>query len=826
MTRRATSAAVAIAVLALLTASPVHAQPVQESTDTGGAASGSPTTPAGTTASDAAAPLPSLAAIQLGEGISISLDGRIDEAAWQTATPISDFTQQEPVEGGTPSEATEIRVVFNEDNLYIGAIIYDDPAGILAYQRQRDAGLNTDDRFMWVLDTFLDGRTGYFFEINAAGLMGDGILGGGGGGGGGAGFGGGGAGFGGGGGGFGGGGGGFGGGGGGFGGGGANKAWDGIWEARTARRADGWSAEIRIPFRTLNFDPDLTEWGINFQRTIRRRNEEILWRGHRRNQGLFNPVFAGRLTGLSGLSQGIGLEAVPSTVASWRNVPCGTLTACSAGYDASTFPRDLSLDLNYSVTSSLRASLSVNTDFAEVESDQRQVNLTRFPLRFPERRGFFLEGSGVFGISGGGDASPFYSRNIGLDASSGQQIPILYGTRLTGQVGAYEVGFYQIGTGDHTYFNSTAGADLTIQGEDFTVARVKRRFFEQSSFGAIYTRRSMAPISGGFTDGHTAGVDLAMSTRGFLGDNNLDFQAFALWNSELDPTVQDGFTESFGRLSARGFQLGFPNDPWSASVSYREFGEGYDPSLGFVTRNDFRRAQQRIGWSPRPEGISWIRSFNFSAQLMNQWQMSTGRLEDQQLNLNLLSVNFESGDGFDVSATRNNEYLDRDFEVSDGVPITVGRYEYWDYRMNLRTAGRRKVGFFGGLSWGGFWNGERTQVGGRINFRPTPGVSLSTNLQRNDVTLPQGAFTANVYELEGQWNPNPWISFTNMLQYDDVSELVGLFARMRWIVRPGNDIYFVYTHNWQNYGADLLGDPWLRTLSRGASLKLNYTYRF
>jgi len=785
MHRTAPLSAVVIAVLAGLVASPLAAQLVDEAnTPDGAPVDGAAAAPV----SDA--PLPVLGALALGEEPSIDLDGRLDEQDWLRAVPITDFTQQEPVEGGTPSEATEIRVVFDRDNLYIGAIFYDDPEGILAHQRQRDAGLGTDDRFMWILDTFRDGRTGYFFEINPAGLMGDGIMGGGGGGG-----------------------------------GGMNKAWDGIWEARTARRPDGWSAEIRIPFRTLNFDPNLTEWGINFQRTVRRRNEEILWRGWRRNQGLFSPVFAGRLTGLSGMSQGIGLEAVPSAIGGWRNVPCGTASACTSAYDATTFPRDFSLDVNYSITSSLRASLSVNTDFAEVESDQRQVNLTRFPLRFPERRGFFLEGSGVFSFSQSSNPNPFYSRHIGLDGGSGQQLPILYGTRLTGQVGRYEVGFYQIATGDHRYLDSSLGSQATIQGEDFTVARVRGRFLEQSTLGAIYTRRSRASVGTDFTDAHTAGLDLDLSTRSFLGDNNLDFQAFVVWNSDLDPLASDGLTESFGRLSARGLRASFPNDPWYTHVSYREFGDGYDPALGFVQRNDFRRLDNRVGWSPRP-GIDMIRSLNFGAQLTNQWQMSSGRLEDQSLGLDLLGVNFESGDGFNVSATRTNEYLDRQFEVSDGVPIAVGRYQNWEYRLNARTAGRRKVGFDAGMTWGGFWNGDRTQMNGRINVRPVPGVTLSTNVERNDVTLPQGSFTASVYELEGQWNPSPWVSFTNQLQYDDVSRLVGLFARVRWIVTPGNDVYFVYTHNWQNYGEGLLGDPWLRTLSRGASLKLNYTYRF
>ena len=261
---------------------------------------------------------PPLVALPLAEGEDIDLDGRIDEAAWARAIAITDFTQQEPVEGGPPSQETEVRVVFDSNNLYIAAIIYDDPEEILAQQRARDAFLFTDDRFAWVLDTFRDGRTGYYFETNAAGVLSDGLLTGSSGG--------------------------FGGrGGGGFGGfGGVNRSWDGIWEVRTTLRPDGWSAEIRIPFRTLNFDPNNDSWGINFQRSIRRNNEEILWRGFRRNEGLNRLVFAGELTGLENLSQGIGLEAVASAVGSWRNVP--------GEDDATTFPRDVSLDLNYSVT--------------------------------------------------------------------------------------------------------------------------------------------------------------------------------------------------------------------------------------------------------------------------------------------------------------------------------------------------------------------------------------------------------------------------------------------------------------------------------------------
>ena len=249
-------------------------------------------------------------------------------------------------------------------------MLYDDPDGILAFQMRRDGFLSTDDRFMWILDTFGDGRTGYFFETNAAGVMGDALISGGGGRGGGG------------------------------------RAWDGIWRVQTEIRPDGWSLEIQIPFHMLNFDPTSDAWGINFQRTIRRRNEEILWRGYRRNQNLRDPVHAGRLTGLQGMSQGIGLEAVPYAVTNWKNVP--------EEPDPTTYPSDIGLDINYNVTPSLRAGVSVNTDFAEAEVDQRRLNLTRFPLRFPEQRDFFLEGSGVFNFAPGNGAEPYFSRRIGL----------------------------------------------------------------------------------------------------------------------------------------------------------------------------------------------------------------------------------------------------------------------------------------------------------------------------------------------------------------------------------------------------------------------------
>ena len=716
-----------------------------------------------------------LQAYPLPEGATIELDGRLDESAWAVAIPITGFTQQEPVEGAHPSQEMEIRVVYDRNRLYIGAMVYDEPEGILAHQRERDAGLGTDDRFMWILDTFLDGRTGYFFEINPAGLMGDGII---------------------------------------TGGGSINKSWDGIWEARTYRLDDGWSAEIELPFRTLNFDPELTTWGINFQRTIRRRNEEILWSGWQRNEGLFRPIYAGRLTGLEGMTQGMGLEAVPSTILSWQNL--------SGSTDETAFPRELSLDLNYSVTESLRASVSVNTDFAEVESDQRRVNLTRFPLFFPEQRDFFLEGSGVFSFAPRSSPRPFFSRRIGLEG--GRQIPIDFGARVTGQVGRYELGVYQVRTGSILLTSPSETDPEVAPHEDFTVARLRRQILEQSSVGIVYTRRATGRDGTGLAadERHTAGVDLQLSTRRFLGENNAELEVFLVWNSSPDP----GSSRAFSDLSARGLRLNFPNDIWSGHLSYREFGEHYDPAVGFVSRNDFRRVEPRIGWSPRPNKISWIRQFDFAAQFRNLTEMGTGRLEEREWLFNLLGVRFESGDNVGFNIVRSFEQLDRAFEISDGIEIEPGGYPAWRSTLRGGTTGRRPVSVFGELVTGGFWNGNITGVSGGVTLRPNPGISLSLNAEHNNVELPQGDFSTEVYELESDWNPSPWVSATTQLQYDDVSKIVGLFARLRWIVTPGSDIFFVYTHNWRNSGTGLLSGRELVTLSRGATLKANYTYRF
>lgn len=715
-------------------------------------------------------------ATRVPDSLEVSIDGRLEDEVWKLARPISDFTQQEPVEGGTPSEPTEIRILFDRDALYIGAEFHDsNPEGIIAHQRRRNAGLGSDDRFMWILDTFLDGRTGYFFEVNPAGLMGDGII---------------------------------------LPGSGrsVNKSWDGIWEVRTRIHDEGWTAEIRIPFSTLNFDPDLETWGINFQRTIRRRNEEIVWRGWRRNQALTRPVHAGRIGGIRGISQGLGAQVKPYVAATADEQP-----ALAGGWsgDGKT-----GMDLTYSITPSLRAALTVNTDFAEVEADQRRVNLSRFPIQFPERRDFFLEGSGVFSFAPTSSPNPFFSRQIGL--VEGQEVPIRAGGRVVGQAGRNELGFYQIRTGSATV--QVADSAASAPAEDFTVARVKRALFQQSHVGAIYTRRARLAAEDEAPAGHTVGLDADLFTSSFLGRYNAQVEGFFV--AHTDPA--EGGWDELGDRSAGGVRVNFPNDLVRFHASHRIFGEAYAPAAGFVRRRGFRRTQPTFTFAPRPGRWESVRQLQFSLALEYLTDMD-GRLETRNVDLTLVQVEMETGDRVEVEMGRGFERLDRAFTVhrsADGeVRIEPGGYHTSSWGVSVRSAGRRRVS--GNVSFGrtGFWSGIRREFSGGLTARPRPGVSVGTNLSRNEVRLPQGDFETNLARFNAEWDPTPLLSFSGSLQYDDVSRVVGLFARTRWIVRPGSDIFLVWTHNWLNENDPLVEERGFRTLSRGAALKVNYTLR-
>ena len=698
-----------------------------------------------------------LTAVRLAATEQITLDGVLDEAAWQRAVPAADFVQQDPVLGGTPTERTEVRILFDRERLYMGVTCFDsEPDRLLGNTMKRDAFLSADDRFMWTLDTFLDQQTGYFFEMNPSGLMADSLMGAGS----------------------------------------NDRAWDGIWNARVRKSEIGWTIEIEIPFRTLNFDPDAPAWGINFQRTIRRKNEENLWTGHERNQGLRRMANAGLLVGIGDVTQGHGLDIKPYVASTTFDAP---------GVDPATSPEtsgDVGIDLAYNLTPDLRANLTVNTDFAQTEVDQRLVNLTRFPLFFPEKRDFFLDGSTFFRPEQlAGAVQPFFSRRIGLDDTGAPQT-IDLGVKLTGQVGGQDVGFLQVRTaGEHD-----------VLGEDFTVFRVKRRVAAQSYVGTFISRRhTRGPLAPDAR--HTAGFDVHLETSTFRGSDNLEVSGYFLWATNPLDT---------GDNLAYGAQIAYPNDRWNARVWITEVQANHRPAIGFVRRRGFRDYSSMLFFGPRPAGHPWIRQLRFGVRSSVKTDMDNRQLT-RQIDVTAFRAELHSQETFEVHVIPSYERLERDFEISDGVVLPIGgKHTFTRYRFQANTADRRILATRSSVELGNFFSGSRQEVVVNLSVRPRPGVLVTLENEWNRVDLPEGGFETRVFRVIADTQFNPWIYLVNNVQFDSVSANLGWQARLRWILQPGNDLYLVYTQNWHD---DAVLDRFV-TLERRGAAKFVYTYRF
>jgi hypothetical protein len=703
---------------------------------------------------------PTVRAVRLEPDESIAMDGRLDEAAWGRADPATDFRQSDPQNGDPATERTEVRILFSRDSLYIGAEFFDsDPDGVLGNQMTRDGPLEGDDRFMWTLDPFLDQRSGYFFEINPSGAMGDAQL--------------------------------LPGSGGNFGTT-QNRAWDGIWLARVTRHDEGWTAEIEIPFRTLNFDPNAAAWGANFQRTVRRKNEEGLWAGWRRNQGILNLTASGRIEGIADVSQGRGVDIQPWVI--------GRYSAESLGGTSASYTGDAGLDLFYNLTPGLRANVTSNTDFAQIEVDDRQVNLTQFALFFPEKRDFFLEGASNFDFAreSNRDLTAFHSRRIGL-GEDGRPQKIDYGVKLGGQANAFDVGLLHVRT----------AADLGVLGEDFTVFRPKRRWGSQSYAGLIYTRR--ATRDSAIPDRHTIGFDVQLATPRFRGNQNLRFSAFVM---KTPNSARQGDNLAFGA------RVDYPNDRWSLRTSYKEYQKNFDPTLGFVGNRDYRKLAPTAIFSPRPRNSRWIRRFTFQAA-GQFWVDSQNKWFERSYRLTLLGVDFQSGDRLSIQALPRYDRLRRDFRITRGITLPEGNdYQYTRYSFGFNTADRRTVSGNANVTVGTFFSGHRRDLSAGLNLRPFSGVLATLDASFSRVELAEGNFSTRILRAVINTQFSPFISVSNNIQYDSVSRILGWQSRFRWTLRPGNDLYVV----WLDRSLDS-DDQWM-TLDRSLATKLLYTHRF
>ena len=405
---------------------------------------------------------------------------------------------------------------------------------------------------------------------------------------------------------------------------------------------------------------------------------------------------------------------------------------------------------------------------------------------------------------------PYFSRRIGLQ--SGNPVPISFGGRFIGKIGKVEVAAQQVRTRETDFIDS----------EDFSVIRVKQNFLKESSIGLLYTRRHtnkgkefVPPLP----DRNTLGVDLSLNTSTFLKNQNLQFQAFAVFHNPN--TFDEINNNSIWDRSTRGLRFNFPNDPWSGSLSYREFGSFYDPAVGFSRRNSFRRVEPRIRYSPILEESSLIRELKWEVSFENLMSLQWKKLT-RNYRLTPISVRFESGDEISYQIIRNFEKLDYAFDIlaDNSIIIPVGNYTNWSHQIELETANYRKVVYSIELKTEGFWSGNRKEYDNELIFRPFPGINLNIGYIHSNVSLKEGNFKTNLIRFLGDFDFTPFISFSSNIQYDDISENIGMNNRFKYTITPGSDIYFVYNHNWFNDSGKF------KTSSVMGATKITYTHRF
>ncbi len=674
----------------------------------------------------AVAQTPSHALQRLPEGATPPvIDGLLDDAAWQLCQPLTEMLQVEPVSGAGASERTEVLLLFTATDLYIGLRCFDsNPAGLRATQMARDANLDPDDRVELLFDTFHDKRTAYWFQIGAAGSKGDALVGNSK-----RGF---------------------------------NKRWDTIWYARTSITDEGWFAELRIPFASLNFDAEGTSWGFNIRRHIRRKNEEVRWASWDPRLHFFSVSSAGTLAGLSGLEQGVGLNLTPFIA--------GARTDDDTGSHGDL---DLGLDLFYRLSPNTKLTLSFNTDFAETEVDARQVNLTRFPLFFPEKRKFFLEDSAVFSFGSGGNALvPFFSRRIGLD-SEGETVPLLTSAKLTSTTEDYSYGI----------LNSVTGEQGALNSRNLFAGRFAKNIFEQSRVGVLFTHGS--PI--GDQESYTAGVDLHLRSDTFRGSESLRFGSHIL---------KTGDSGSSGDDLAYRAGISYPNDEVDLSASYSVVEENFAPALGFVRRTGIREYQAEAEYRPRLH--TEIRRLLFEADARLITDIS-GHTESAEIGLIPLGIEWESGDSFRLSVTPQRENLTDDFDIADGVVILRGTHDFLRYGIGFSTADKRPMSAEVDATLGSFYDGSRTELSFDISWRASPHATFEFEYDFNDVKLDGGDFQVNLVRTRADFFFSTFVSWSNFAQWDDLSRDFGINSRLRYIFEPGREFFLVLNRSWNAF---------------------------
>lgn len=675
----------------------------------------------------------------------IRIDGILNEADWSTAAVVEDFTQRELVEGAAPTEQTIVRVMASDNTLYIGALCRDsDPSGIIHRELVRDGALMNDDGFGLMLDTYHDHRMGYIFGVNPNGAIMDGTV---------------------------------------LTGNSIALQWDPIWYAAARITPEGWVCEIAIPFESLRFPTGSDKvWGINFQRIIRRKNEEVLWRGWQRNAGITRLTDAGNVVIKSESVRNIQLDVKPYLL--------GGLTK-----DAGEVTDDITrggADITLGIDSNTTLVLTTNTDFAQIESDREVINLTRFDISYPEKRDFFLEGADTFDFTQGGTRL-FYSRRIGITPDRRNQ-PILGGAKLTRKTGSVRLGVLSMQTEEKYGF----------PGANYTAVRMKKDLWQQSYVGFIAT----SVYDSDRHDNQVLGVDGVFQTATFMGDQNLVVQGYLAGSAE-DGHMADNMA---GRV-----YIGYPNDLVNSYILYHFLEDRFIPGLGFASRVGIRNHIWYTTISPRP-GIPFIKKLEFKPLFYYMNTDSGNRMITRRVDIQPIGFITESDDKFMFLFRNEYDYVERTFTIFRDVTVPQGPHEWWYKEAAFASSSNRPVSVLLQSRWGDYYHGTCTTWYGKVSLKTGPHYTFGADASVNDIAFGSDRFTTREYGGHADIDISTQLSAGTFIQYNNATDEVITNVRLHYIPRAGSDVYLVYNH-FLDEGDDF------RTLRTEGMLKVDVTYR-
>jgi hypothetical protein len=659
-----------------------------------------------------------------------TLDGDVlGDPVWVAAEVTEGFWQTAPDEGSSATERTTVRVVFTESTLYLGVVCHDrEPARIIVADSRRDSSLSETDSFQVAFDTYQDHRTGFVFGTNPAGIEYDGQI--------------------------------TSEGEGGFGSaGGFNLNWDGAWEVRARIAEEGWSAELAIPFSTLRFARGGEQnWGINFQRNIRRRNETAYWAALPRQFDLNRLSLAGTLVGVAPPSPHI-LQLTPYVLAETNRR--------GAEDQPDEDDQEVGVDLKYGVTPSLTLDLTYNTDFAQVEADTQQINLDRFNLFFPEKRPFFLENAGLFSIGVAGELELFFSRRIGI-GPDGEVIPILGGARLSGKAGRNNLGFLLMRSED---------VDGVAPRNDFAVARYSRDLAKRSQLGVLFVgRQGHGPLAARDDENFT----FALDGRVGIGQN-------ALVQSFVARTQTPGIE---GDEHAFRFNGSWSSQAWEASGGYTEVGEGFNPEVGFLAREGYRKADLFVLRRIRPQSLWGLQELRPHVSAFSFWDFD-GYQESGRVHID---NHWEWKNGYEVHTGFNliREGVKESFEIADGVSVPEGTYDYGEGQLVFLTNRGAPASFEMRVVYGGFFGGDRRSLSPTFRFRLGETFNTELRWSYNDIDLPGGAFETNLGRLRLSYSFTPRLFVQALVQYNDRADAWATNLRLGWLQAANSGLFVVY----------------------------------